>query len=352
MSIGERLKRARKATGLSLRAVAEKVGVSAQAVSKYERGLDMPGSSVLLRLAQTLGVKVEYFFRTSTVDLTASAYRKRCTMGRKQEGVVQEQVREWIERYLEVEDILSTETMLSPRGLIGHYPVASLDDVEHAAQDLRQKWGLGTAPIENLMELMEDHGIKVGLVDAADDFDACTFWVNGEIPIIAVKRGVPGDRQRFNLAHELAHIVLEPVAGLDPEKAAHRFAGAFLVPAAVVRQELGSLRHSLGLQELHILKHKYGLSMQGWVYRAKDLGIVSEAVAARIFRRFKQRGWHRLEPDDPFPPEEPRRMERLILRALAEDLISVARAAELVGRPVTHLVEEVEYVGTPADVRC
>jgi transcriptional regulator with XRE-family HTH domain len=65
--IGERIKIARRAAGLSQRALAKAVGVSAMAISKYERELDTPGSDVLLRLAQALGVKTEYFLRPTTV---------------------------------------------------------------------------------------------------------------------------------------------------------------------------------------------------------------------------------------------------------------------------------------------
>ncbi len=47
-TLGERLKMARAMSGLSLRDVAAKAGVSHMAISKYERGLDMPSSPVLL----------------------------------------------------------------------------------------------------------------------------------------------------------------------------------------------------------------------------------------------------------------------------------------------------------------
>ena len=90
---------------------------------------------------------------------------------------------------------------------------------------LRQAWKLGLMnPIENLMALLEDQGVKVGLVDAPDDFDACVMWANESIPVMVVKRGLPGDRQRFSLAHELGHIALKN----ESEKAAYRFAAAFL----------------------------------------------------------------------------------------------------------------------------
>lgn len=343
MSIGERLKQARRAAGLSLRDLADQVGVSAMAISKYERDLDVPSSGVLLRLARALGIKTEYFFRARSINLTVPAYRKRCSLRRRQEQAVLGQVQEWLERYFEVEDLLSLEPLANLSELVEHYSVDSMDDVEHAAENLRNTWGLGTAPIENLMDLLEDRGIKVGLVDAADEFDACTFWVDDAAAIIAVKRGVSGDRQRFNLAHELGHIVLAPGEDLDAEKAAHRFAGAFLVPAAVARRELGQQRRNLSIPELLLLKHKYGLSAQAWVYRAQDLGIITSAAATALFRQFGRRGWRRREPGAPVPEEAPIRMKRLVLRGLAEDLISEARATELLGRPVQRFVEEVEY---------
>lgn len=62
--------------------------------------------------------------------------------------------------------------------------------------------------------------------------------------------------------------------------------------------------------------------MQGWIYRAKDLGILPESAATALFRRFRNRGWHLLEPGEPLPPEEPKRFDRLVAQALAEDLIS------------------------------
>ena len=85
MPIGERLKMARHTAGLSQRALAEATGVSAMAISKYERGLDLPSSGVLIRLAKALGLKVEYFLRPVTITLSAPAYRRRASLPRKQE---------------------------------------------------------------------------------------------------------------------------------------------------------------------------------------------------------------------------------------------------------------------------
>lgn len=350
--IGERIKIARRAAGLSQRAVAEAVGVSAMAISKYERELDTPSSDVLLRLAQALDVKTEYFLRPVTVTVTAASYRRRTSLPRKQEHAIMGQIQEWLERYLDVESFFNGPPGFDlPADLSRR--VASLSEVEQVVLGLRRAWHLGWDPIENLVEVLEDRGIKVGQVDGHEDFDALTFWAADNIPVIVVKRGPPGDRQRFSLAHELGHLVLEPAEGVDAEKAAYRFAGAFLVPESVVHFELGPERQRLDLYELHLLKHKYRLSMQAWIYRAKDLGILSESAATQLFQQFRQQGWHRQEPGDPIPPEEPGRLKRLVIRALAEDMISQSRAAELLGMPLTQFWQEEakQHDGFPATVR-
>jgi Zn-dependent peptidase ImmA (M78 family)/DNA-binding XRE family transcriptional regulator len=352
MMIGERIKIARRTAGLSQRALAEAVGVSAMAISKYERELDVPSSDVLLHLAQALNVKTEYFLRPVTVTVTAPSYRRRTSLPRKQEYAIMGQIQEWLERYLDVESFFNGPPDFDLPADLGRR-VASLDEVEHLALKLRQGWNLGLTSIESLVEVLEDRGIKVGLVGGHEDFDALTLWTDDHIPVIVVKRDLPGDRQRFNLAHELGHLILEPVEDVNVEDAAYRFAGAFLVPEPVARFELGEHRQTLDLHELHLLKHKYGLSMPAWIYRAKDLGILSESAATRLFKQFRQQGWRRREPGDQIPPEEPGRLKRLVIRALAEDMISQSRAAELLRMPLAQFWREEakQHDGFPATVR-
>ncbi len=340
--LGERIRSARIMRGLSQRELARRVGVSAMAISKYERNLDIPGSEVLLKLAKALGVHIEFFLRSERIRGIVPAYRKRKALPRKLQASIVEQVREWLERYVALENLFFEDSpqFQLPEG----WPrsIRDLEEIEEAAIELRQAWNLGIDPIENLAELLEDHGIKIGVMDVQHEaFDALAFRYDGN-PVIVVRRHTPGDRERFNLAHELAHLVLAVEEDLDIERVANRFAGAFLAPEPVVFQELGIHRKFLHPFELYLLKHKYGLSMQAWVYRARDLGIISRSTASRIFQHFRKQGWHRAEPGDPYPFEEPQRMERLVLRALAEGLISKGRAEELLGKSLEPLTRQVK----------
>jgi transcriptional regulator with XRE-family HTH domain len=332
MSIGERIKQARKANNLSLRKLAEKIGVSAMAISKYERDLDVPGSGVLLRLSQALNVKLDFFFRPNVVSVQLQAYRKHASLGVKAQETIQMRIQDWVERYIEVENLFPEE---KHKEILPQYTVNTLHEIEDVALKLRNHWHLGNDAIENLVQLLEDRGIKVGIVAGFDHFDACTFKVDGDA-VIVTKEELSGDRQRFNLGHELGHLVLAVQVDLKVEQAANRFVGAFLVPAETARFELGSSRSDLDINELYMLKQKYGLSMQAWIYRAKDLEIISENTATRLFQQFRSNGWYRQEPGRPYPPETPMRMERLVYRALAEDMISRSRAQELLGKPLQH----------------
>ena len=308
MTIGGRIKQARKAGNYSLRKLADEIGVSAMAISKYERDQDVPSSGVLLRLSQALQVKVDFFFRPSTVSVQLQAYRKHAVLGVKEQEAIQMRIQDWVERYLEVESLFPEEQHAANLPL---RKVTSLDEIETAALELRDRWSLGSDAIENLVQLLEDRGIKVGIISGLEHFDACTFKADGD-PVIVTKGELSGDRQRFNLGHELGHLILDIQGDLKPEQAANRFVGAFLVPAATARFELGANRTDLNINELHMLKHKYGLSMQAWVYRAKDLSIISENTAARLFQQFRVNDWHSQEPGKPYPypSETPMRMER------------------------------------------
>lgn len=355
MAIGERIKQARLIGRLSLRDLAERTDLSAQAISKYERGMDIPSSGSLLRLAKALHVNIEFFLRPQRVEKITPSYRTHGAMPRKEESALIAKIQSWLDKYLEVDGLRPSKHtgFAYPQG----FPckVRSWSEVERAAEALRKAWQLGLDPIENLTELLEDKGVKVGRMDTCDTFDACTFWASadGEVPVIITKSDLPGDRQRFSLAHELGHLMIKPTQGLDEEQVMHRFAAAFLVPEQAAKFELSLSRRFLDLYELHLLKHKYGISMRAWIYRAKDLEILSESKASILLKQFRNNGWNIKEPGDPYPAEYPQRFELLVMQSLAEDIISEKRAAELLGKPLKQFWSEVakEHGGLSVDVR-
>jgi Zn-dependent peptidase ImmA (M78 family)/DNA-binding XRE family transcriptional regulator len=335
--IGDRIQQARKSAGLSLRALAEMAGISAMAISKYENNKSTPSSRVLLDLARALNVRVEYFFRTAQVELENVEYRKHSRLPKKMLSQIQGDVIEQIERYLELEEFLPTspiEPFKLPAGLPEE--ISDYDEIEQVAGKIRNAWGLGDNPIPDLIDTLEEKGIRVFQTHALHDekFDGLAAQVDGT-PVIVVGKDWPGDRQRFTLAHELGHLALagRTQEHLDIEIASNRFAGAFLAPAAEVLKELGNQRKRLEPVELCVLKNAYGLSMQGWLYRARDLGVLSQAGFQSMWKLFIAKGWKKKEPVD-YPSERPKLFLQLVFHACAEELISESKAAELLRKPI------------------
>ena len=99
-----------------------------------------------------------------------------------------------------------------------------------------------------------------------------------------------------------------------------------------------------GFGELFSLKELYGISVQVIAYRLRDLGIINNVAHRGLYAAFARRGW--LKPPYPeplpLPKEVPGRFRRLCFWALAEEAISEAKAAELLGMTVRALNRAME----------
>lgn len=348
--MGARIKQARIAAGMSLRDLANKTNnyVSAQAIHKYELGTSAPGSDVLIRLSKALGVKVEFFFRPlrDQISLSEPVYRKKSSLPKKKADELQARVKDVLEKYLEVEGYFGENRFPKldlPADKVRK--VRSMNDVEHLSRELRRTWALGIDPIQRLIEVLEDRGVKVVTLDAEKNFDGLSCWANENIPVIVVRNTQESDRLRLSLAHELGHLLMDLSPSLNPEKAAHRFAGAFLVPEEAARAELGNARNRFSSFELLTLREKYGMSVQAWIYRAYDLNIISHSFLVQLVRFLKSRGLYNKELGKPLPPEEPARFKRLVVQAVDEKVISPAKGAEMLDISLNELRRMLE-VGT------
>ena len=201
-------------------------------------------------------------------------------------------------------------------------------------------WSLGVGAVPDMTELLEEHGVKVLKLDFPRAVDGLTCLVHrtdgSAVPVVVFSTDKSIERQRFTLAHELGHLVMDIPPGAPEEKICDRFAGAFLAPGGELIREVGLRRNDFGFGELVEIKRMFGVSAAALVIRMRDLGIIDEATVSRIFRGIG-RAWRTQEPCPLERSESPRRFRRLCLRALAEDVISEAKAAELLGLRVSEI---------------
>lgn len=351
--IGKRLQLARRAAGMSLRDLEAELDkmVSAQALSKYERDEMMPGSDVLAALARALGVAESYLLGQNDLTLESVEFRKNMITSKKEEASIKASVLSEVERYLEIEDFVGVDSASWSRPQGSPYRVEELPEAELAAERLRSAWKLGSDPIPDLTEFLEEQGVKVILLKLGDRVSGLMCLAHrskgADVPIVIVNQDDTGERQRFTLAHELAHHVLQTPEGAKGEKLAHRFASAFLMPAEILWREVGKHRDSVSLGELLELKALFKTSMQAITYRLKDLQIISEPAFKRLFDEFVRRGWRQPPYDEPgaIPKEKPERFRRLCFRAVSEGVVSEAKAAELLGVSVRDLNKLLEIPG-------
>lgn len=350
---GERLKLARNRSGLSLRALAHKLArqVSAQSLGKYERGEMMPSSTVLIALAKVLELPLSYFLSPTQARLEGVEFRKHSGTSAKDKARVEAEVLQRVEAYLQIENILELESARWHKP-VEQWPIADAEACEKLAVAVRKAWSLGNDPIPNMTQLLERHGIKVLLLALPASVSGLTCIVHrphqADVPCIVVNNNMPLERRRLTLAHELGHRVIDSQnSSMDEEKAAQRFAGAFLMPKVHLIGEMGKHRRLPAYRELIQLKHIYKVSGAALIVRLAQIGVISEQTQTYAFRTYA-RGWRKTEP---LPLEQlyekglletPQRFERLCYWALSEKLVGLPKAAELMQRPVKAIEGEIK----------
>jgi Zn-dependent peptidase ImmA (M78 family)/DNA-binding XRE family transcriptional regulator len=328
--IGNRIKMARLAAGLTLDEVSERLNktITKAALSKYENNRSVPSPSLLVKLAGILNQKAVFFFEEDEPHIEWMAYRKHKSLPKRFQKRIQAFASIRVEWYFRLWSLLKQDLMPT---LPKPVPVNDFEKAEKLASSLRKEWELGNSPIGSISQLVEDHGVAIFEWNSSNGFDGLSAIVNDSYPVIVVCMLVSTDRIRFNICHELGHLLMD-CSSVEPdeeEKIAHRFASAFLIPRDTMLHELGAKRRHLTLNELALLKEKYGISMQALIRRAYDLDIISKYHYKGLNITFVKRGWKRNEPVDYKGHESPYRFSQMFARAVAEGIVSREKAMRI-----------------------
>lgn len=341
-----RLKLARKMAGMSLQDLSDALSnkVTKQALSKYEQGEMNPTSEVLLAIAKALRLKPDYFLRKKSLELGQILFRKRAALSKKEEEAIVEKVRDYVERYIELQEILNVEnSFVNP---LENFQIKQKSDVEMAANKLRIDWNLGDNPIPNIVEMLELKGIKVILIDDVDAIDGLAVYTSTNVPIVVVnRRGKSIERIRFTIVHELAHLLLDIsiVAGNHKieEEWCHFFSTCFLIPSHMIKKMIGDGKRSfIHINELIKVKEYFGISIRAIVHRLKEMGIITENYYQRWVVYMSKKYGQKDEPGEYIGEEASKGFDLLIARGLSEGILSLSKAAALCNTDINNLRRE------------
>lgn len=328
-----RIQLARERRGMTKVALATELGVTTRLLQFYEtegapaaraddlaRALDVHPSFFLLPEREAVGVDQGFFRalrRATAGQLTAS--RATASIGAE--------FYDWLAKKF-------TLPQVNLPDLDGHDP-------EVAASAVRAFWGRGEEALPNLIQLSEAHGVRVlSLPSAAKTVDAFSFWLDGR-PHVFLTTEKSAERSRFDLAHELGHLVMHSrharpteTSTREIEREADTFASAFLMPRRTVLPVAG---REPAVPQILALRSHFRVSAMAMTRRLHDVGRLSDWGYRQNCVQFAQRGFRSGEPGG--IDRERSRVFDTVFALLREQGTSVTDAGRELGLPPTMIQE-------------
>lgn len=305
MVYGERIRQVREMHRMTQADLVKEVpSLTRSRLARIEKDLAPIDEESLALVAAVTGVSLVFFSRPPAPGFSVLSpqmrSRSRLTQGEKVAAL------QWARLVDEEYQNLRGGTRALPVSL---RPVPGATPEEAAAEARRTLGFSADQPLPYLILAAERVGVTVlGLPYAIETLDAFCAWRSGE-PVIALLGGVPADRVRFSVAHEIGHLLLHRPGQAGPrvEAEADRFAAELLTPLAALREVMPP---NPTLSALVMLKTVWGVSVKSLVRRAKELGAVDGDRALSLYKQMSARGWHKREPGY-VPPEKPRALRKM-----------------------------------------
>lgn len=289
---------ARQLAGLRKARLADLIGMSPASVTGWESGAKRPNRATVAKLALALRVEPQFFAGGPPPRIEKPHFRSL----RSTPQIAQDEAEAYGQFVTEIAELLE-KVVEFPKTLLPDFPVApdeadaSPEEVAHEARDF---FGVTPGPIQHVVRLAERAGVVVVFsepgIAAIDAYSLHT----GMRPII-VLNPMKDDyyRQRFDVAHEIGHLIMHQDAepgGKVAEDQANRFAAEFLMPAEEIGPHLPTTTAGRGWAKLAELKEHWGVSLAALLYRARTLGVMGDVTYRNAMIRMSQNGWRRAEP--------------------------------------------------------
>lgn len=284
---------AREARGYSQADLAEISTVSRQSISRFELN-DVQLSEGFIEKLMSALIFADALYKLDKELLPPATYRRRDTIPAKLLTKIDALINVYAFGIAHLLNAIKFEQLNVPL-----FPVSETQTAEQAALLTRNAWHLAKGPVANVIAAMEANGFITMPVDfETERIDSRSILIDDKYPVIFYNRKLQGDRLRFTLAYELGHVVMHTrskVLRLDDSHEANVFAAEFLMPKADIVKDLNS---KIDVEELGLLKNKWMVSMQAILYRAEDLGVITENHKRYLINRFNQLQIRRREPKE------------------------------------------------------
>jgi Zn-dependent peptidase ImmA (M78 family)/DNA-binding XRE family transcriptional regulator len=345
----ERVRQVLAARRLTQIQLASLVGVSPATVSKWRSGAQFPEREALERLASVVNVTPEWFTRPSAEKVSLPLFRSNASAHVAAREMLEARLEWGQDIAIALEDFAEFPVLKLPERAFTEPEEIGAADIEIAAAECRDMWGLGRAMIQDVALAVEGAGVILFREETGvSQIEGLSAWsaALGRPLILLSADKDNGYRSRFDLAHELGHLILHRHIGrtTDPsrhklmEQQAHVFAGAFLLPGETFASEV---RTPVTLDDLLMLKKRWGVSVAAMVMRLRRLKILDEDGAQLLFKRRSARWGGKSEPGDGDRlPEHPRLLRRTIDLLVDENVMpleSIPRHIGLAARDIEQL---------------
>lgn len=340
-----RIKQARVSRGLSMVELSELVSVSKQAISQYEMGKNAPSKAILNSIAMVLRYPISFFYKPVPVKENASSavfFRSRKTARVKALSAAREkieifrEINDYLEQYVDFPILNLPKITYEDEGI---NPIDN-EQIEQYALILREYWGLGKGPIDNLISIVQKNGIMVSKMQLRlNKLDAFSVWFDNKPFIFLSSDKDTNVRIRFDIAHELGHLLMHADYYSEEdlknsaiheklENEADRFAGAFLLPKESFSKDV----FSTSIDHFIQMKAKWMVSIGCMIYRCDTLGILSSNQIKYLKDQMTTRVYWRKEPlDREMPVEKPFAHKQAILLLLENGIITPGQLVEETG---------------------
>ena len=288
-----RLQVARLRRGLTKADLANRIGISTSTLSKWEVNGPPPAKveSLLELLVSALDFPSD-FFTADEVDLPSLER----TLFRAGSRATQRQ------KLVAISSGVNAKILLSWLRSHFNYPSPDIPDLTgvapaEAARYVRSVWALGDMPIPNSIQLAESKGVAViGLPPAASAVDAFSLREDDQPFIFLARRRTP-EGARFDLAHELGHLLLhsksDPDSTTDRETEANQFASEFLIPTDAIH---ANLRLYPSLDDILSFKSKLKVSAMAALVAVSNAGKLNDSQFRQYAGILSSRGFRTSEP--------------------------------------------------------